>query len=143
MNEQTRVALALGAAYMDAINRRNLDGLDSVMVPELVSHMRVGDLHGLPLFKSMIEMAWVAFPGILWVCEDKFATQDRVVLRYHFQAVHRAPFLGIPPTHRMVYVEGLEVSRVENGRITEIWNYTDVMTLAAQLGAPDPLALEF
>ncbi|MBK9646891.1 MAG: hypothetical protein IPO67_17330 [Deltaproteobacteria bacterium] len=38
--------------------------------------------------------------------------------------------------------EGIELLHVADGKIREIWNYADIMGLAAQLGAEAPLTVE-
>jgi hypothetical protein len=39
--------------------------------------------------------------------------------------------------------ERIELLHAEGGRLVEIWNYADVMGLAAQMASRDPFGLEF
>ena len=142
MSDPTAEARRLAQRYTLLLNERRLDALTEVLSADLVSHLRVGDIVGIAAFRGIMEMCYEAFPGVLWVIDELVATPDRAVIRYHFDAVQRGPFLGIPASHRMVHLEGIELLHVVDGRVQEIWNYADIMGLAAQLRAEDPLGLE-
>ncbi|MCB9765660.1 MAG: ester cyclase [Alphaproteobacteria bacterium] len=141
MADPTAEALRLGKRYVDLINERRLDLLDALMPPDFKSHTRVGTIQGLAGFKALMQMSYAAFPELHWHIEEFICAEGRVVLRYHWEAVQRAPFLGIPPTHKLVRAEGVEIGHVRDGQIIEIWNYADIMGLAAQLQFKDPLGL--
>ena len=142
MSDTTAEARRLALTYVELINARRLDALGEVLDDALVSHLRVGDIVGIEAFRGVMQMAYEAFPGVIWEMDELVVTPDRAVLRYHFDAVQRGPFLGIPARHRMVHLEGIELLHVVDGKIREIWNYADIMGLAAQLGAEAPLTLE-
>lgn len=142
MTDPTAEARRLALAYVDVLNERRIDDYGDVLAADLVSHLRVGDIAGLPAFVEVMRMCYDAFPGVIWELDELVVAPDRAVLRYHFDAVQRGAFMGIPASHRMAHLEGIELLHVRAGRIHEIWNYADVMGLAAQLGAERPLALE-
>lgn len=133
---------SLADLYVQLLNERRLDELHRVLAEDFVSHTRVGDIRGLDRFKALMEMLFEAFPDLWYVCDEFVTTEDRVVIRYHWASVQRAPFLGIPPTHKMVRGEGIELLHRQGDRLVEIWNYADIMGLAAQLQARAPLELE-
>lgn len=141
MNELARER-RVAEAYVAALNSRDFEAFAAVLTPDLVSHLRVGDIVGIDAFREVMEMAYEAFPGVIWVADELVLSPDRAVIRYHFDAVQRGPFLGIPASHRMAHLEGIELLHIEGERVREIWNYADVMGLAAQLGAEAPLTLE-
>jgi steroid delta-isomerase-like uncharacterized protein len=141
MSDPAAEARRLAVSYVELLNARRLDALAEVLSEGLVSHLRVGDIVGLPSFRGVMQMAYDAFPGLIWELDELVVTPDRAVLRYHFDAVQRGPFLGIPASHRMVHLEGIELLHIRDGKVHEIWNYADIMGLAAQLGAEAPLAV--
>ncbi|MCK6520635.1 ester cyclase [Myxococcota bacterium] len=142
MSDPVAEARRLAQTYVELLNERRLPELGAVLAPTLVSHLRVGDIVGVEAFRGVMQMAYEAFPGVVWVIDELIATPDRAVVRYHFDAVQRGPFLGIPASHRMVHLEGVELLHIADGKIHTIWNYADIMGLAAQLGAEAPLAVE-
>ncbi len=142
MSDATAEARRLALLYTELLNERRLDALTDALAEDLVSHLRVGDIRGIAAFREVMEMCYEAFPGVIWVLDELVVSPDRAVIRYHFDAVQRGPFLGIPASHRMVHLEGIELLHIHAGRVREIWNYADMMGLAAQLRAEDPLSLE-
>ena len=129
--------------YLDVFNHRKLDALDELLAPEFVSHLRVGDISGLESFRAVMDDFYTAFPDVLWEVDEWVFTEERAVIRYHWLGTQTESWLGIPPTHKIVRGEGLELLHIAKGRIVEVWNYSDIMGLAAQLQAPEPLDIEF
>lgn len=128
--------------YVDACNERRLDDLDLVFPPEFVSHLRVGDVVGLDRFKELMLHVYDALPDVVWTVVEEIYAPERAILRYHFEGTHLGPLFGIPPSHRRVRVDACEVMVIQGGWVPEIWNYADLMGLAAQLNAVNPLALD-
>lgn len=56
----------------------------------------------------------------------------------HFMGLFDAPFLNIPPTRRIAMLPYAEFCRIEDGRITEIALFVDLLHLMVQAGL-DPL----
>lgn len=127
--------------YFRACNERDFDSFDRVFSPDFVSHLRLGDVVGLPAFKALMVQFFEAFPDVRWTMQEGIYTANRGVMRYSFRGTHKAPILGIAPSGLTIDAEGCEVAHIVGDRIVEIWNYTDLMGLAAQLRAPDPLGL--
>lgn len=142
MTDRSRAeAEALVRRYFDAVNERRLELLDTCFPPDIVSHLRVGDIVGLAALKELMRMVYGAFPDIIWTPIEEIHTPERIVVRYYFQGTHVGPFLGIPPSHRFVRVDACEVMVLKDGIVPEIWNYADLMGLAAQVNAVNPLAM--
>ncbi len=49
--------------------------------------------------------------------------------------VRLTAYVGIAPTGKPVRVPGMEVNRIANGKIVEIWRLSDTMSLMQQIGA--------
>jgi steroid delta-isomerase-like uncharacterized protein len=142
MSDITTENEALARKYLALFNDRKLDVLDDLLTPDFVSHLRVGELRGLDRFKAMMSSFYEAFPDVRWMVDEWVFAQNRAVIRYSWSGTQRAAWLGIPPTHKIVRGEGLELLHMKDGRISEVWNYSDIMGLAAQLQAPKPLDIE-
>lgn len=128
--------------YFRACNERDFALFDRVFPEAFVSHLRLGDVIGLTAFKNLMVQVFEAFPDVQWTMQEGIYTADRAVVRYSFSGTHRAPFLGIAPSGMTVVTEGCEVAHIRHGMIAEIWNYADIMGLAARLRSPDPLGLK-
>jgi len=71
--------------------------------------------------------------------DDQIAEGDKVATRWTFCATHKGEFLGIAATGKRIKITGINICRIENGKIAELWREVDVMSLLQQLGtAPAP-----
>lgn len=66
--------------------------------------------------------------------EDYLAVGDKVVENWVFTGTHTGDFLGIPATGKQIQVRGLEIWRLENGKIAERWGVVDAAGVLEQLG---------
>ena len=99
------------------------------MTPDYAGHHQI-----LTIFRA-------AFPDIRMTLDDLVAEGDRVVDRWTARGTHTGEFGGIPATGRPVAVTGIDITRLENGKIVEIWHQEDIIGLMQQLGAiPAPAA---
>ncbi len=137
-----RTSEEIARLYFDIFNERALDELDDLLTEDFVSHLRVGDVEGREPFKVMMVDLYEAFPDMEWILDELICTADRVIYRYAFQGTHRGAFMGIAPSNKFIRAEGAEVLHLANGWVTEVWNYTDLMGLAARLHATHPLSME-
>ena len=141
-NEPETTSERIGRLYLAVFNDRRLELLDELLAADFVSHLRVGDVRGVAGFRAVMDSFYEAFPDVRWIVDEWVFADDRIVCRYHFQGTQVEPWLGIPPSHKLVRCEGLELLHVRDGRIAEVWNYSDIMGLAAQLQAERPLDIE-
>ena len=66
------------------------------------------------------------------------AEGDRVMARWTFFGVHQGEYFGLPPTNRRVSYSGINIFRIENRKIAEIWDLIDRIWLWQHLGViPD------
>ena len=49
-------------------------------------------------------------------------------------------FLGLPPSHRRIHFETVDVMRVQNGKITDHWGVGNLLSLMQQIGGWVPAA---
>jgi steroid delta-isomerase-like uncharacterized protein len=71
------------------------------------------------------------------------AEGDRVVTMWEFVGTNEGEFLGVPATGKRVQITGIDVFRVVDGKITDLWQEFDMLGWLSQLGivqigAPEP-----
>ena len=108
---------------------------DGLVTPDFVSHSAPP---GLPSGPAGVK-AWVgifrsAFPNLYSVVDDVIAEGDRVVERFRAGGTHHGTFFGVPPTGRNGEITGINIFRMEDGRIAEHWGNSDDLGLMRQLG---------
>ena len=100
---------------------------------------------GLPtgpqLMKDYVYDPWfAAFPDAQLTIEDLIAEGDKVVGRFTMRGTHRGAFMGIAPTGKHVTMTGINICRIEEGKIAEMWQNLDTLGLLQQLGAIPQMA---
>src|SRR5262245_60847926 len=73
-------------------------------------------------FTRVLAGWYAAFPDLRTTIHDVLSDGGRAASRWTVAGTHCGPYLGIPPTGRVVRVGGLTISRfAADGRIAEDW----------------------
>jgi predicted ester cyclase len=67
------------------------------------------------------------------------AERDLVMTRFSARGTNRGPFLGAPPTGRVVNYTGFDLNRILEGKIIESWVNYDALALLQQIGLFPPV----
>jgi predicted ester cyclase len=76
-----------------------------------------------------------SFDDVQISIEQVVAEHDRVAVYWLLKSTHAREFMGIEAKGKRVYVPGMEINRMANGKIVEIWRLSDTMSLMQQLEA--------
>ena len=132
---------ALVRRYVEEfVDRSNFDLSEEIFAPNFVRYdagpdqvSRVEDL------KHFFAMLHSGFPGFQSTIEDLLSEGDKVALRFTFRGIHQGEFMGIAPTGKEVTMSGIDILRIADGKLVEMWNQEDVLGMMRQLGAiPEP-----
>jgi predicted ester cyclase len=75
------------------------------------------------------------FPDFSATVEELLAIgDDRIVTRVTYRATHSATVWGLVATGAKTEIVGIDLFRVEGGRITELWHAVDHLELVTQMG---------
>jgi len=119
-----------------AFDSGDLRTLKETTAPDFVDHNPLeGQLPGVKGTMQASAIYRTAFPDAKIVVEDTVAESNKVVIRWSGHAMHKGPFLGIPPTGKRVSLEGITIFRVEKGRVAEQWGELNLFSIQRQLGA--------
>lgn len=130
MSEESR---AVVRRLLELIDARNVDGLGDVVAQDVLMHGE-GEAQGL---ESMVEhtRAYLSgFPDLETTVEDVIAEDDRVVVRATLRGTHSGEFGGIPATGRRIEIADIDIFRVRDGKIVEMWAGADRLAMMQQLG---------
>ena len=125
----------------ELFDRGNLEVADELFAPNFVHHDPVSgeDWRGPESVKQYAAMMRAAFPDLYYTVEDQIAEGDKVATRYRAGGTHQGELLGIPPTGNLVEITGISITRVDGGKIEEIWENYDALGMMQQLGViPSP-----
>lgn len=134
----TQDTKALMTRYFEALNRRDLDALSTLIADDLINHAAIPEAQGISGFRRILGKLVEAFPDAHWQCEDIVAEGDRVVCRVKMSGTNSGPlnFLRypLPATGRKVESEALHLFRVKDGKLVEHWAGRDDIGMMRQLG---------
>ena len=122
----------------EVINKGDLGVIDELVSPSMVDHSAPPGLPSGPEgTKQMLTMFRTAFPDLNGTLplQDLLAEGDKVAVRYTIRGTHQGDFMGIAATGKQVTIEGIEIDRIEDGKVVEHWESMDMMALMQQLGA--------
>ncbi|MEA2520779.1 MAG: hypothetical protein QOI81_425 [Actinomycetota bacterium] len=120
--------------YDEVLNKRDLDQLDYLATPDYIEHDPLpGQGTGLQGLKDRMT-ALVNGLDPTFTLEDVIAEGDRVAVRWTNSGTHIAEFLGIPATGRSFSIHGIDIYRMENGKLAEHWHVVDMYGQMIQLG---------
>jgi steroid delta-isomerase-like uncharacterized protein len=120
----------------EVLNQSNLDLFDEIFAPDFVQYGADPDqVSGVEDLRQFFIMLRSGFPDFQVTIEDLFAAEgDKVVLRFTFRGTHQGAFMGVAPTGKQVTMTGIDIFRIADGKIVELWNEEDVLGMMQQLG---------
>jgi len=83
--------------------------------------------------KDVVSRFRDGFPDLRLRLLDAIAEGEYVVVRWEGSGTHRGKFAVFEPTGRSVSITGIDVYRLENGRVAAHWGCPDEVGLAQQL----------
>lgn len=106
-----------------------------IFASNFVSHMPGQPPLERAAFEHALAGFAAGFPGYTHEIHDQIAQGDLVVNRITWSGVHSGDFAGVPATQRPFELGGINMFRVEQGRVAEQWVQLDMFSLLQQIGA--------
>ena len=124
---------------VDAINTGEIARVASEFIADnLVRHDLTdppADEGGSSGVTDLMRRLRAASPDLQFEIVDIFANEDRVALHYIMTGTHQGHFLGVTPSGRRFQLHGVNLYRLENGKVVETWQLGDVLGFMTQVGA--------
>jgi steroid delta-isomerase-like uncharacterized protein len=123
--------------HMDIFQAGNLAVADEILAPDFAMHSPGAPselTYGPEGIKRFATAMRTAFPDLQTTHEDTIAQGDKVVIRWTLSGTHTGPWLGIPPTGRSFGVSGIDIFRILDGKLAELWQEADTLGFLQQLG---------
>ena len=114
--------------YDEVVNNKNFDAFAEVFDPNMVEHSL-----GIGIILTDTEIL-TALPDLhltvdLWVVEG-----DLVTAVVTTSGTHQAEFMGVAPTGNPVSWSSIDIWRVKNGKITDVWHDFPNEDILQQIG---------
>jgi predicted ester cyclase len=85
-------------------------------------------------FAGNVDELRAGFPDIRFTVHDLVAEDDRVAVRWTWEATHAGTFRGWAPTGRRVTNSGNAIYQLAGGKIVRVWLETDRLGFFQQIG---------
>ncbi len=112
----------------------NLDEAMGLLAQDLVLHVPLPAAPGVQGICDVVTACRAAFAHLNVTVEDLVAEGDLVAARFTAHGIHKGAFMGLPPTGKSITMTGMEIFRIEDGRIAELWGEANLLGLMQQLG---------
>jgi steroid delta-isomerase-like uncharacterized protein len=121
-------------------NQGNVDLAEHFFADTYMHHdpasPNVRDRDGL---KQVLRAFLAGCPDLHITIDELLAEGDTVAKRWTYYATHTGDLSGLPPTGKRITMSGLELFRLQGGKIVECWLGYDNLSLMQQLGViPTP-----
>lgn len=127
--------------FEEAINQGNMDIADHLVATNFVKHNNdiTSVVTGPELLRTAIRTHKENNTDYRFVIQDIYATNDKVTVRWIWHSTNIK--YGTP---REVISQGISIFRLEDGKISELWQAFDIQGFNKQLGftVVPPLAAE-
>lgn len=121
--------------YFDVVNQHDTSLFPLVFHDDYLLVSTAGTFDGLPAVAGVMSAVYGAMPDIEYTLDEVLVDGDNAIVRYTYTGTHLGDFLGIPPTGHRITCSGLEIDRIEHGKLVETQNFTNYYCLLAGMGA--------
>lgn len=118
-------------------SRGDLAAADELLALNFALHTPLPSPPGIQGMNDVITACRAAFEHLDVTVEDMVAEGDRVAARFTARGVHKGAFMGFEPAGKSVTMTGIEIFRIENGKIAELWGEANLLGVMGQLGGND------
>lgn len=118
----------------EVINKGNLAVIDELIHSDYVFRSPSQELRGREELKEFFATYRSAFPDLQLTIDDLVIADDKAVLAFTLSGTHQGELMGITATGKPVKINGMTMSRFEDGQIVEEWELLDELNLFQQLG---------
>jgi steroid delta-isomerase-like uncharacterized protein len=121
-----------------AYNHGTTDEAGEIFAPDFVAYMPGQPPMDRAAMEQFIGDFAAGFPDYRFEILDQIAQGDTVFNRIIWRGVQSGEFAGVPATGRQIELRGINLFKVENGRVVEQRAELDFLDLLQQIGAIPP-----
>ena len=121
--------------FEELLSTDNLDLADEILSPGFRFYFAGGPVPmGLESYKGFLATRRAAFPDRRFVVEEMIAEGDKVSARFTMRGTHSGELRGIAPSGKEVTMTGIDMIRLEEGKMVEDRVEGDQLGMMQQLG---------
>lgn len=123
--------------FNEVMNQGKLDVIDEIMASNFTFRIPTmpEPVRGLEAMQQFVLGLRNGFPDIKFTVEREIAEGDKVACRWTITGTHKGTFLGVPATGNLVKDQGIDIFRIADNKITDVWVNENDIGLMQQMGA--------
>ncbi len=135
--------LATVADVLPWWNSHDIEGILRHYDPEIAwNNVAMAETYrGLDEVSGYLRSLFLAFPDLTFAVRHRIAKGGQIAEEWTMRGTHRGEFIGIPPTGRVVEIDGMSMVRMRDGRFLRDDFYFDAAGVMRQLGLLPSLAV--
>jgi steroid delta-isomerase-like uncharacterized protein len=122
--------------YEEVWNKRRLELVDEIISPSHALHdpNLTDSSVGPDAYKRQVSRFISGIPDLRFTIEDIVDEKEKLAVAWTISGTHTAEFMGIPATNKKVYVEGITINHIVDGKIMDSYISWDTFGMMQQLG---------
>lgn len=125
--------------FEEGPSKGDISAADDLLSPDFAMHVPLPASPGVEGINEVITACRAAFEHLNVTVEDMISEGNTVAARFTARGVHKGNFMGLPATGKPITMTGIEIFRIKDGKIVELWGEANLLGLMHQLGiVPEP-----
>lgn len=120
--------------FEEGPSKGNLRAANELLAPDFAIHVPLPASPGVKGINEVITACRAAFEHLNVTVEDMIAEGNTVAARFTARGVHKGNFMNLPATGKPITMTGIEIFRIKDGKIIELWGEANLLGLMQQLG---------
>jgi predicted ester cyclase len=123
--------------HMDIFQAGNLDAANEIVTADFKWHGGMAppmDPCGPEGVKAVASAIMAGFPDRKITHHDTMVDGDKVLIRWSMSGTYTGELMGMAPTNKSMTVTGFDQFRLADGKIAEMWQEADQLSMLKQLG---------
>ena len=114
----------------------DLQVADRIMASSVVFHNPISPdgIRGIDEYKQFALRWYRGFPDRRFTVEDTVEEGDKIAARFTITGTHQGEFMGAAPTGHPIQVHGMNLFRIEEGKIADVIAFFNPQELYQPLG---------
>lgn len=122
----------------------NPEGCEEYMHTDVVEHTPWPGIEGsgIEMFKNAVRANYAGMPDTKITVHNISVEGDYMYAHYNMKGTHTGDgWPGMPATGKSIDMDGVDILKFRDGKVSDHWGYADQMAMMIQLGMmPDPSA---
>ncbi len=134
MSEQKNKEIIL-RFYKEFWEQGNLNVADDLIWSDVINHRPIpGFSSQIEAYKHIVKETNRGLSNIKWKYVGPIAEGDKVVCAWEWDAIHTGIFMGVKGSGNKLHESGIDLFRIREWKIAEIWHEESALETMQQLG---------